>query len=185
MYDTLIGHIEAGDFQAAYVELNKLYKDSQGSAEDTTANTKQIEITSDNWQEYFEFKLTPSEEKNAFGELEIFYVSGVFSLKQEYADILVDMNVPVEFKCTEGYKCRFSLNRETGEVSEVERVQGYYATPEETGTFTLTKNTKKQNLFGGVHRDTLVVDGNVATIVGQNYAKTEIVRIQGSITVKD
>lgn len=60
------------------------------SPEQTTSS--EIELTMDNWHQYFEIRETPLWEENAFGEAETLYVRSCLFLRDEYRD-KVDVNM--------------------------------------------------------------------------------------------
>lgn len=64
--------------------------DAAEPAEEPTApaGSGPVEITMDNWSQYFEIIERKNEEKNAFGEVETTHIYNVFALKDEYADKL-------------------------------------------------------------------------------------------------
>lgn len=52
------------------------------------ANYEIVEVTTENWQEYFELTEETAHETNAFGEIDSFHTTYRFSLKQKYYDML-------------------------------------------------------------------------------------------------
>ena len=88
-YESLIEKIEAGDFAGAYTDLLGRFPAQEGTViGGTTTSYKEVEITIDNWQEYFE--IVPSEEwgTNGFGEADCLEFKLKFQLKDAYKDLL-------------------------------------------------------------------------------------------------
>lgn len=100
-YDALIGYIEAGDSGNAINEVLALI--GQNGAEGTETPevaTTTVEITLDNWQEYFEIRVCESKHYNAFGELEETRRGDAICLKERYLSSLTTGGAEVAFKVT-------------------------------------------------------------------------------------
>ena len=146
-----------------------------------------VEITLENWQEYFELKLVAFEQRNAFDELAGFFPNTQLCLKEEWASLTTDMEVAVEYACRNGYLCWFIYNEETGEITEGDVDEQYGRTYEKDGTFTMNAYNIQNGytLFGEPHPVTFEMEGNIAKIKGRMYPDVEIVRIQGTITIAE
>ena len=142
-----------------------------------------VEITLDNWQEYFELKMSVCEMKNAFGELENLFPQMRFVLKENLAGITADMDIVFEYTCTDSYSCHFTYNTDTGELTEGEKTDDYVSDPwgtiREIGERHIEDGT---SIFGNGNYD-VTVDGNIASFTADMYSTVEILRIQGTITV--
>lgn len=184
-YETLINYLEAEDYQKAFAELASI---SQASGKQTENEEEKeataVEITTENWQKYFEIKTSVSENRNDFNEVDAFYPGKEFRLKDEWKEKVVDMDVAVEYSFTGGYSCYYTYNIETGELTEGERTTGY-AAEEDSDTFTMGKYyiEKPYNLFNGISVGTFKLEGNIATAIGHNFENFEIARIQGTISI--
>lgn len=186
-YKDLLELLESEKYKEAIMEIYKLAEN--GSNDSNNAETETVEITLDNWQEYFEIKhiVTPEkEERNAFGELTKFYPTYGLVLKEKWQDKIVDSDVQVEYSCTDGYRVWFDYNTETQELIKGERYGTAQA--EEIVKKTLTwKYTPSKRVYAqfisSCLPDTFVIDGNIAKIVGLDYTSTEIHRIQGTLTL--
>ena len=95
-YDTLIGYIEAGDEENATKEFLALLE--QNKPETTEPATITVELTMDNWQEYFEIRPYEVKHYNAFGELTDEYTGEGLYLKKEYLSRLTTTAVNGAFK---------------------------------------------------------------------------------------
>ena len=103
-YETLIEYLEAGDYDSAIAEIDRLSENDEGEGSqesdgqgDAGIGEQTIEITLDNWQEYFEFNeyLSVSYLTNAFDEATETYLSlyTVLEPKEEYSDYVADVAV--------------------------------------------------------------------------------------------
>ena len=85
-YETLIYYMEAEDYKAAYEELIRISR-ADGNTENAKENANEdkkekiVEITMDNWQEYFEKRDVYRVEYNEFDEIEEIYFYGILALK--------------------------------------------------------------------------------------------------------
>ena len=95
-YDTLIGYIEAGDEENATKEFLALLE--QNKPETTEPATITVEITMDNWQEYFEIRPYEVKTYNAFGEQTDGFTGEGLYLKKEYLSRLTGNTVSGGFK---------------------------------------------------------------------------------------
>ena len=147
-----------------------------------------IDITLDNWQEYFDFEMGLREAQNDFGELSCLWSSLKFAVKDEWKEKATTVDVVVEYSLSEGYWCVFTYNTDTGEfeVSNPENNEKIYT---HTGTF--TKDSIDNDLLGPTsvylktNPSTFTLSENVATIEGETFDKLEIVRIQGTLTISE
>lgn len=146
-----------------------------------------VEITMENWENYFEYNLTVSPRMNAFGEVETLCPVMRFHLKDEWASITTDIDVALEYNATDTYSCMFSYNIDTGEFVVGEKIEDM----DSGGLWGFTKAMDETNieagvsLFGTPIPGRAEVEGNIAKILGSMYATIEILRIQGTITVAE
>lgn len=141
-YDQLIGYLESGDYEAAQNEIERL--ESLREAEDDTASTDTakvtaVQITSDNWDDYFEIVREETPVKNDFGETERMYVDNYFKLKDGFTMAErregSETSIALEYSYTKEYRF-FEVNKETGEVTLGERNEEQEPRPE-TGMKTI------------------------------------------------
>lgn len=145
-----------------------------------------IEITLENWQDYFELKTITVTHKNGFNEIDYFFPQLKFLVREEWADAMSDMHVVFEYRCTDSYACWFSYNMDTEELIEGEKTDHYVSDP--WGAIrTLEKDDIEYGtwLYGNSKRETVTLDGNIAKIVADMYSTVEILRIEGTITVAE
>ena len=103
-YETLIEYLEAGDYDSAIAEIDRLSESDEGEGSqgsdgqgDAGIGEQTIEITLDNWQEYFEFNeyLSVSYFTNAFDEATETNL-GLYTIlepKEEYSDYVADVAI--------------------------------------------------------------------------------------------
>ena len=159
-----------------------------------------VDITLDNWQDYFEIKWGVEEFKNSFDEIENIYLANTFYLKEEFQKRLVDVDVAIEFVESNVLPYSFEYNAETGEIQVTKltvaqvgeeiykSVTGY---PSDEGTTAFRKgDVDKGELFHtGVlstsgFKNAFEVNENIIKGTRILYTDTEITRIQGTITLK-
>lgn len=102
-YDDLIGYIEAGDEENAINEVLVLLEQNKPETtepEITEPATITVELTMDNWQEYFEIRSCEEKHYNAFGELEETRRGDAICLKERYLSSLTTGGAEVAFKVT-------------------------------------------------------------------------------------
>jgi hypothetical protein len=165
-------------------------------------STDSIEITQDNWEDYFEVKLIVEESKNAFDEVEMIYLQNIFTLKDDYTDRFKDADIAVEFEETCTSVCSIEYNTETKELiigepfSESEMDAHSYSLDLDlvTGTENYDKTAYKSEKEGwgygctlgaghGGYDGSYEVNGNIITMDGHTYS-IEITRIQGTLVLK-
>ena len=96
-YDTLIDYIEAGDYENALAEMIRLSNSGDASADNEEKSEVAVEITSENWQEYFELVEREEIERNNFDEIEDMYKSAYLVLKDKYEISGYETNIAVEY----------------------------------------------------------------------------------------
>ena len=86
----------------------------------SSSNGATIEITAENWQEYFELTYDRNPEQiiaGQYGEISIWGHRRLLTLKKKYASWTDDMNISIEFLCTGGYISLSNYNPKTGITS--------------------------------------------------------------------
>lgn len=122
--------------------------------------TVAIEITADNWDQYFELLEGQEIHRNAFGELESVYFPVVIALKPEYQERFVNEGTDAAFKlsCTTEC-CPLYINKETGEYRLGDRLEEY--TKEEE--MILERLQNYTDTVQGIERS---YDGRIAVVTG-------------------
>lgn len=150
--------------------------------------TETVEITLDNWQDYFEIVLSVwSITENAFGEITRFTPSNTFVLKEEWRDCVTDVDIAVEGFFKMCCNCKFSYNTDTGELVILEMEEKY----EYKNTFIFDADL--QDVLDDAfsldkaysNAETLTLEGNVAIIWCEYFSDVEMVRIQGTISIEE
>ena len=159
-----------------------------------------VEITMDNWQEYFEITDFVSVWKNDFDEVESTKYGYCLSLKSEYADKVVDADVAFEYYFSEPCYVDIEYNIDTkhiivGEVYTEDLIKdknmsdiGMYATEEHYGTNSFNssniENGRRYKVMEYEYRGkALEVANNIATWCSAFYQNADITRIQGTLTI--
>lgn len=198
-YETLINYLEANDYASAIAEITQM-QISGGSNDSTDGNDnnnqKVIEITLDNWQEYFEIKLVADVNTNDFDEFQSFSPELRLYLKEEYLERIITMDVPFEISYKDGYCCNFNYDISTGEISELEKVDYGHNVEDINRTLSFSNNdailvtmgannTISKTMLHGLSLSECTISDDVATLVGYMYSSIEVVRIQGTITISE
>ena len=214
-YDTLIGHIEANDYASAYAELNSLMGNTTlpyligvaapaDSEED--ANATEIEITLDNWQDYFEFRDGVTVDYNAFDEMTSFHSSHKFGLKKELEGTVLSVDVAIEFAMSGVGCCRASYDDATGQLTfgerlteeELDAVNIWFSEDSETKTANYSydhdvsyysagsteSDPNSVSVYGAYWPSTLEISGTQGTVLAERYDTVEVTRIKGTVKVK-
>ena len=155
--------------------------------------TETIEITLENWQDYFELKLAATVYKNDFDEIDTCFANHYVYLKREYRDRLVEADVAFAWT-SDGYgQSVFTHNLETGAISYSEfEYQNPFLGIHTEGTFSYQYNANVQKHYAKIPTDGMgtisnstVVNENVVTWKGNMWEQIVITRVQGSIKIAD
>lgn len=199
-YDELINYLEAGDYESAYAEvagLEQLNKDK----EKKETKAKEVDITMDNWQDYFEIQKAANVNKDDFDEISGIEFGYYFVPKKEVEEQLLEANVAVAYLFSDYEYYPWEYDQETEEVTvgaaySAEEVQskGLYQwfNPETTeeGTFTYeigewTENFKSAIRTNYCDLDRLTMEGNTIKWDGELGSKAEVTKIKGTITIEE
>ena len=156
-----------------------------------------IEITLDNWQEYFEIRPnTYGALYDSFGEFErLGYVNWAMFLKNDVADKVTELeDLAIEYSFRDGYFCWFEYNLDTeefvqknaaaeGEVDSWRKVEdsnrdlplSLYELRDKNGCFLVFINDHLSESL----------NDNIYSFIGEAYETMEIVRIKGTITISE
>lgn len=95
-YDNLINYLEQGDYEAARAEIDTISAIAK-SKEDANKTTEDIDITIDNWQDYFEIEERILNNKNDFGEITEVYKKYYLVLKDGYELAEQGTSIAIEY----------------------------------------------------------------------------------------
>lgn len=198
-YDTLIYFLENGDYAGAYAEITKI--STENNATTAPKETSEIEITLDNWQEYFEITLHADTQKNSFDEIVDFYPNYRFSLKEAYVERIADVDLAVEYHATDGYFTEYTYDIATGTITTGEPDKNDPA-KDKTDTFSISTSDGYYFIAGtpssdvkptiqtwqainitSWYPDSLSVSDTSITIKASLFSKIDLLRIQGTITL--
>ena len=100
-YEALINYMEAGDYESALAEMIRISENSgsvdNAGDESGKKTAKAVEISIDNWQEYFEIVEREKTQKNEFEEIEDMYKGVYLVLKDEYEMVGYDTSIAIEY----------------------------------------------------------------------------------------
>jgi hypothetical protein len=194
-YDTLIGYIEAGDEENATKEFLALLE--QNKPETTEPATTTVEITMDNWQDYFELRLVADISRDHFDEVEDTFAKWRLYLKEEYWGKVPEADVAFGYYATEACECNFSYDLDT-EILSYSVVQ-LYSDWQEEGTCGFERSKDYYYAVGEAYirnytdlvdrfftiGDSIQVNDNIVTWCGEDgYLNIEITRVRGTLTLK-
>ncbi len=155
---------------------NNANNTSQENENSTTDNIdyEPVEITLDNWQDYFEVVEVPVWEENAFGEIDSFNLEYEFRLKEEYYPRLnaEASNIVIEISYSYGKKpCKVDFENLTYELGERLRTE---TTTNITDKFYDHNGRFFTNPFG-------ITSYDPGTQEVRYYDDVEMLRIQGTL----
>ena len=156
-----------------------------------------VEITMDNWQDYFEIRKDVTEHTNDFDEVEEVFFGYSLFLKDEYADQIIDADVDIGFVKRNPFICPAEYNTDTGEVlfgnpytqEEIQNKSEYLdaeETDEDTvhmGMISVEEGSTNLGSFYGACGDGYFKEGNTIKCDVKYFPDIEITRIRGTITI--
>ena len=186
------------DTQGQQISQNIEQMDNEPSeAESSEPEVKTIEITMDNWQEYFEIRPnTHGVLRNSFGEFErLDYVNWALFLKSDGTQRVTGMeDVAIEYRFTDGYYSWFTYNFDTGEfllqdAATAEECAGYPALDDMNRDLSISYGSVSDEngsflVFIHHHYQESVTD-NIYSFIGEAWGTMEMVRVKGTITVAE
>ena len=176
-YEALINYMEAGDYESALAEMIRISENggSVDNAGDESGEktAKAVEISIDNWQEYFEIVEREETKKNEFEEIEDMYKDVYLVLKDEYEMVGYDTSIAIEYNYIEEWRY-VEIDKENGVLTIGELVPD--KENEEMNGLTKEIIHSKTSLINGRSRS----EGMQA--VPTNF---EIVRIQGTLYIAE
>ena len=150
-----------------------------------------VELTLDNWPEYFEFVDAPNFERDAFGEVERFTVGVALQLKEEYQQGTASIeNGAIEYQMQYAViGCELNKEPETYKLLDIHKIGENVFT--RTNTLSVSLGIGGGEYFEEAPSSQPEID-TIAAIYGASgpYAKSvhgypvniEIIRIQGALT---
>ena len=158
-----------------------------GDNTDKKTEEKEIEITMDNWQEYFEIKediIGTQIEKNAFDEIEKINIDYdvIFCLKEEYADKFISVDIALEYIPHNIVVKLFTYNYADDTIESVVTNESDPNPDEEKKTIEITNDKKRLLLSNAMYTET---NGDIITFYGLTFPNLEVTRIQGTLTIKE
>ena len=150
-----------------------------------------VELTLDNWQEYYELVETPNFQKNAFGEVEGFGVSVELRMKEEYQQLLVSIeNGAIEYQRQYAVVgCQVDMEAETYQLLDVYTIR--------EDIFTGMDNlSRSHSVGGGTYLEEGPTNEAFIPVFAEQYGASgpydqslhgypvniEVTRIQGTLT---
>ena len=157
---------------------------------------KTIELTLDNWKDYFEIRpTTDGPVYSSFGDFErLSYINWAMFLKDDIADKVISLDdAAIEYSFRDGYFCWFEYNFDTGVLSQKdaatdEEVGGDWRKVEDASRQTnIWKQDDGRGSFLVFIQDNIseTLNGNIYSFIGQAYGTMEIIRIKGTITISE
>ena len=195
-YDALIGYIESDNYIGAITELNKFIQpknyigvivDPTGTEQtDPPAEDVRVEITLENWQEYFEITMKDSWRKNAFGDVTSFSHALVFRLKESYADRVVSESEGNVIDVEIGYNYKhydWTVDFENRTYTKGGRYSGFGLS--QSGYATKIIRYWPWNAPRGtdITSNSRSKDGTGSLVITE-YDGIEVLRIQGTLVLK-
>lgn len=163
----------------------------------TAAKERTIELTVDNWQDYFEIRPnTHGVLRDSFGEFKgLDYVNWALFLKSDGTRRVTGMeDVAIEYRFSDGYYSWFTYNFDTGEfllqdAATEEESSGYPALDDMNRDLpisygSVTDENGQFLVFIHRHYQESVTD-NIYSFIGEAWGTMEMVRVKGTITIAE
>ena len=156
-----------------------------------------IEITLDNWQEYFEIRPnTHGALYDSFGEFErLDYVNWAMFLKNDVADKVTELeDLAIEYSFRDGYFCWFEYNFDTEEFVQKNaaaegEVDSWLKVEDSNRVLSLSLDELRYKdgcflvfIYKNLSES---LNDNIYSFIGEAYETMEIVRIKGTITISE
>ena len=155
-----------------------------------------VEITADNWQNYFEIESFVKPQTDDFNDIIDLYIGHALVLKDEYASKISAADCAIEYSFSGKYICPIEYKVATNEVTfgtaytkEEAENKGYYVDFSYTAT-----DTEKLGSYGeygfefgpmyGCYHDSFETGEDVITAETEIFGNVEITRIQGNLYFK-
>lgn len=133
-YETLIAYMEAEDYESALAEVvemsnGSVYIDNTSDIEDVAEEeefeeeepeVEAIEITLDNWQDYFEIVERDDVRKNAFDEITDVNKGWYIVLKDGFEMVEYDTSIAIEYSAIDERRY-YEIDKENGTLTIGER----------------------------------------------------------------
>lgn len=201
-YETLINYLEAEDYESALEEMIKLSQHSSDNGEDNdndvdstqTVTTGTIELTVDNWKNFFELQVVPEYRLNAFGEVETVKLSQLLVFKEEYAgrvtcnDVAIEMDrmiqeVTIEVSPTEQ---SYTL----GEVIEkrelqTDKIETMFRGQNSDGSYFYYIDIFSNNYIDVATNINPEVPFHKTVLLVESMADIEAIRVTGTLTIEN
>jgi len=170
--------------------------DTEQSTDNAEKSETTIEITLDNWQDYFEIRpSTHGVLYNSFDEFErLDYVNWAIFLKDDVADNVTKMDdVAIEYDFRDGYFSWFEYNLDTEEFVKKDaaaegEVDSWLKVEDSKRDLPLTLSSAKEDgcflVFISRHISESLND-NIYSFIGEAYGTMEITRINGTLTITE
>lgn len=158
---------------------------------DTSPDGKSIEITKENWQEYFEVKLFPSLSYDAANQPKNGLAQYYICIKEAYCEKLISAEVSFDWY-TDGYGyCLFTYDIPTGELSQsdFQPADTGLERQDADGTERLSYPEKQEtcavkiSCSTGSITDSFAQDGAYASWRGIAWSTVEIANALGTIVI--
>lgn len=124
----------------------ELYMDNWGANYLNQKFYQTIELTPENWRDYFELVIKPKYEKNAFGDVQQLVLTQYIVLKEEYAEKILYQNLFAEIEAT-AKRHYITLDVATESYTLGEAIEEILLTPQINGLYS-SDGTYKIEIFG-------------------------------------
>jgi hypothetical protein len=169
-------------------ELDRLLPTDPASSATAQPSTETVEITMDNWQEYFDLVLDTEITRNAFDEIKYVYSIWEIGIKEEYQSKLYLSDVSFGYHASAYGSCTFTHDLDSGLTSYgnfeaqsrdlEDAIQFYYDTE---GTVWGEYGFSRGFFDSYTCYTDFTVEGNTITWQQDEYTKLDITRVQGTL----
>lgn len=169
--------------------------ESNNGTNTNSKTEKEVEITVDNWQEYFEIKREVNVHRDAFDEITSVGISEHFTIKEEFKDKIVSCDIAIRLfgsQC-EQYMVKYDINTNVTETSLVDNPDKIFngldyseLTCEETIEMGMESITNGFPLsLNRLDYTDEIGEDNIAYIEILSFENIEAIKAQGTITIME
>ena len=172
-----------GDEESNNNNLPQTNNSSTQQEQSNNAKEKEVVITVDNWQEYFEITYGLKEEKDNFDK--ITYADSLVcsvKLKDKYASKLVDKKFEIDFEFEKStYFWKANVNYESGTYELTEELESFNGLKSGDGSYFEQATITNYSLDKAIIRSDIITDGDDTII---QYPKIlGLSKVQGTLYI--
>ena len=209
-YETLINYLEAEDYESAFDELIKISQtnsennetqENSNNAEENnsdhnssqTVTSETVELTLDNWKDFFELQVKPEYRLNAFGEVDTVVLSQLLVFKEEYAGHVTCNDVAIEMdRMIQEVAIKVSPTEQSytlGEVIEkrelqTDKIETMHRSQNPDGSYFYYIDIFSNNYINVATNTNPEDPSHKTVLLVESMADIEAIRVTGTLTIE-